>query len=336
MKILRKIAIVLVPLYWLITWLYHKCFDIGILKSKVYNYPIICVGNLVVGGTGKTPMIEYLIELLQTDYCIATLSRGYKRATSGFVLATPQATVESIGDEPFQFFSKYQNLIVAVDENRQRGIKQLLNLKLKPQIILLDDAFQHRKVTVGCNILLTAYNDLYTDDLLLPTGNLREPSVGANRAQIIVVTKCPLEITEIQKQNVAKKLKIATSQSLFFSSIKYGEVLISETSTLPLERLKTIEFTLVTGIANPKPLITFLKDNGFIFEHLCYSDHHHFLDEELKLFQTKKMIITTEKDYTRLKPKLKDNDALYYLPIAVVMHEASDFNKIISSYIESY
>ena len=335
-KILRKIAIVLVPVYWVITWLYHKLYDFQIFKLKAYQYPVICVGNLVVGGTGKTPMIEYLIEQLQPNYRIATLSRGYKRASSGFVLANAHATAESIGDEPFQFFSKYQNLIVAVDENRNRGIEQLLNLEQKPQVILLDDAFQHRKVKVGCNILLTAFNDLYCDDLLLPTGNLREPIAGAKRAQIVVVTKCPMQIDAHQQMHISKKLKIKPHQSLFFSSINYSDVLKNGSSTLALSSLRHKPFTLITGIANPKPLLDFLNENEFDYEHLCYGDHHVFLDEEIQLFQTKQLIIITEKDFTRLKPKMPNTQALYYLPITTVMHNASEFNKLITAYVAHY
>lgn len=334
MKLLRKIAIVFVPIYWVITWIYHRCYDWGFLTSKFYKYPIICVGNLVVGGTGKTPMIEYLIEQFQSEYRMAVLSRGYKRKTKGFVLATSNATVESIGDEPFQFYSKYENLTVAVDEQRQRGIQQLLKLPKKPQIILLDDAFQHRKVKTGCNMLLTAYNDLYTNDILLPTGNLREPIVGANRAHIVVVTKCPPHMSESEQLKVAQKLNLNSYQSLFFSSVNYGDFLKSNTVSLPLEQLKATDFTLVTGIANPQPLVDFLEDNEFVFEHLWYSDHHYFLDEEIKLLESKHMIVTTEKDYTRLQPKMKNFKALYYLPITINLNDAKLFKQVLKNYIK--
>ncbi len=335
-KILRKIAIVLVPFYWILTWLYHRCFDWGLLKSKSFDYPIICVGNLVVGGTGKTPMIEYLIHLLQPHFTVATLSRGYKRTSKGFVLADETSNSEIIGDEPLQFYKKHKNLIVAVDESRVRGINKLLKLNKKPEVILLDDAFQHRKVKVGFNMLLTAFDDLYVDDILLPTGNLREPIVGAKRAQIIVVTKCPPQLSEAQKLQIGSRLKLHEDQSIHFSSINYSDNLINQQSELSLNSLKGSPFTLVTGIANPKPLVDFLNGKGLEFEHLSYKDHHHFTEEDIKLLATKKMLVTTEKDFVRLQPKLGTLTFLYYLPITVTLDNASEFNKSIEAYIKGY
>lgn len=335
-KILRKIAIVLVPLYWLLTWLYHRSFDWGLLKSKSFDYPIICVGNMVVGGTGKTPMIEYLIDNLRPHFTVATLSRGYKRTSKGFVLADDTSNAESIGDEPFQFYKKHKNLIVAVDENRQRGINNLLNLENKPQVILLDDAFQHRKVKAGFNILLTAFDDLYANDILLPTGNLREPITGAKRAQIIVVTKCPPQLSETQKLEIERKLRLQAHQTIYFSSIIYSENLINQQTELSLENLKSSAFTLVTGIANPKPLVDFLKGKDLEFEHLSYSDHHQFTDEEIKLLETKKIVVTTEKDFVRLQPKVSSKQCLYYLPISVALQNDATFNNTIETYVKRY
>lgn len=335
-KILRKIAIVLVPLYWLLTWLYHRCFDWGLFKSKSFNHPVICVGNLVVGGTGKSPMIEYLINLLQSHYSLATLSRGYKRTSKGFVLADHMANAETIGDEPLQFYKKFKNLIVAVDESRVSGISKLLKLNKKPEVIFLDDAFQHRQVKAGINILLTAYNALYTDDMLLPTGNLREPMVGAKRAQIIVVTKCPPQLSDAQKTHVERKLKLQAYQSIYFSTIQYSEKLINSQSEIPLESLSSSPFTLVTGIANPKPLLDFLNTKGFAFEHLSFSDHHQFTDKEISILAKREMIVTTEKDFVRLQPKFLSNERLYYLPIRVAIHNESEFNNAILTYVQDY
>jgi tetraacyldisaccharide 4'-kinase len=174
-----------------VTWLRNKSYDFGLKSSTHFDVPIICVGNLSVGGTGKTPMIEYLIRLLKTNYKIAALSRGYKRKTKGFVIANKTMTALDLGDEPFQFYKKFEDVIVSVDANRRHGIKQLMALEHKPDVILLDDAFQHRKVKAGLNILLTSYDNLYCNDIVLPTGNLREPKSGAKRAGVIVVTKCP-------------------------------------------------------------------------------------------------------------------------------------------------
>ena len=180
MKILRYILFPVVPIYYVVTWLRDKLYDLGIKSSKSYDFPVICVGNLSVGGTGKTPMIEYLIRLLHNDYKIATLSRGYKRNTRGFVVADATSDASSIGDEPFQFYKKFNDIIVSVDADRQNGIARLRDLQPQPNVILLDDAFQHRKVKAGFNILLTSYGNLFTDDWLLPTGNLREPKVVLN------------------------------------------------------------------------------------------------------------------------------------------------------------
>ena len=197
MKLIRNIAFPLVPVYYAVTRLRNKLYDLGLKKSTSYNFPVICVGTLSVGGTGKTPMIEYLIELLKDDYRIATLSRGYKRKSKGFQLANEFSSAESLGDEPFQFYNKFKNtILVAVDTDRTNGIAQLKQLDNPPDVILLDDAFQHRKVKAGFNILLTTYNKPYFEDFVLPTGNLRESSKGAKRANMIIVTKCPDNLSE--------------------------------------------------------------------------------------------------------------------------------------------
>ena len=183
-------------------------YDLGVKKSTSYNFPVICVGNLSVGGTGKSPMIEYLINLLKNDFKLATLSRGYKRKTKGFVLANEQSTAETLGDEPFQFFTKFKNdIYVAVDAVRTNGIAQLRALNKPAEIILLDDAFQHRKVKAGFNILLTTYNNPYFKDFVLPAGNLREPRSGAKRAHIIIVTKCPYNLSDQEKSSFVKRIK---------------------------------------------------------------------------------------------------------------------------------
>ena len=249
MKLLRKIFFPIVPIYYVVTSLRNKLFDLNVLKSKSYNLPIICVGNLSVGGTGKTPMIEYLIRLFQEDNKLATLSRGYKRSTSGFKLANSITKIDEIGDEPFQFHQKFKDIIVAVDENRQHGIEELLKIDNSLKVILLDDAYQHRKVKAGFNILLTTYSNLYTDDIMLPTGDLREPRKGAERADIIVVTKCKKSISDIEKDRIRNKLKLNDNQNLFFSSIAYGYSVLSANKTLEVSDLKDKNFTLVTGIA---------------------------------------------------------------------------------------
>lgn len=322
----------LVPIYYTVTYLRNKLYDLGIKKSISYNFPVICVGNLSTGGTGKTPMIEYLIELLLKDgYNIATLSRGYRRKSKGFQLANEKSTAQSIGDEPFQFYSKFKNRVhVAVDVDRQNGIKKIRDLDNKPNVILLDDAFQHRKVKAGLNVLLTTFNNLYTNDFVLPTGNLREPKSGANRANIIVVTKCPNSLSLEQKNNIIKTIKAKDSQSVFFSNILYSDVIISGEEKRKVSDL--LSFTLVTGIANSQPLVTFLNDKNLNFEHLNFKDHHEFSQEDVNELQKKELIITTEKDFMRLKPYKSLKNKLFYLPIKVHIDDDLKFNKTIRDF----
>ena len=335
MKLLRKIFFPIVPIYYVVTSLRNKLFDLNVLKSKSYNLPIICVGNLSVGGTGKTPMIEYLIRLLQEDNKLATLSRGYKRSTSGFKLASSITKIDEIGDEPFQFHQKFKDIIVAVDENRQHGIEELLKIDNSLKIILLDDAYQHRKVKAGFNILLTTYSNLYTDDIMLPTGDLREPRKGAERADIIVVTKCKKSISDIEKDRIRNKLKLNDNQNLFFSSIAYGYSVLSANKTLEVSDLKDKNFTLVTGIANAQPLVDYLKSEALNFEHLNYKDHYNFTDKDLDVLNQKELIITTEKDYVRLIKQL-DNTKLFYLPITVEIDNADEFDKLIRQFVINF
>ncbi|WP_298498622.1 tetraacyldisaccharide 4'-kinase [uncultured Algibacter sp.] len=332
MKFLRYILFPIVPIYYLVTWLRNTLYDLGIKKSVSYDFPVICVGNLSVGGTGKTPMIENLIHLLKSDYKVATLSRGYKRKTQGFQLANTNSTAETIGDEPFQFYSKFKkDIFVAVDSDRQNGIEKLK--EAHPDVILLDDAYQHRKVKAGLNVLLTTYANPYFKDIVLPTGNLREPGFGAKRAHIIVVTKCPEDLSENEKDIILKRIKPKAYQHVFFSSIVYSETLISAKNTMVINDLKP--FTLVTGIANAKPLIDFLDSKNLKFEHLNFKDHHDFTKEDLIAFEKKEIIVTTEKDFMRLKQFESLKDKLYYLPITVKINDASKFNNRVLSFIKN-
>lgn len=327
MKILRIVLFPIVPIYFLITWLRNRLYDTGIKASKSYDFPVICVGNLSTGGTGKTPMIEYLIRLLFETNKIATLSRGYKRVTKGFLLADKNANVDTVGDEPFQFYNKFEDIYVAVDEDRQHGIDQLRNLKPQPEVILLDDAYQHRKVKAGFNILLTSYHKIYPNDIVLPTGNLREPKLGAKRANIIVVTKCPKDISDAEKQIIARKIKPNTNQQLFFSFIKYSETVFSVDTEKKLIEIES--FTLVTGIANAKPLVNYLNSKASNFQHLEYGDHYNFTIKDVELLEQKELIITTEKDYMRLLDVESLRDKLYYITIEIVIENAAKFNKSI-------
>ncbi|MCL4153856.1 UNVERIFIED_CONTAM: hypothetical protein GTU68_060751, partial [Idotea baltica] len=322
----------IVPIYYLVTWLRNKLYDIEIKSSKSYDFPLICVGNLSTGGTGKTPIIEYLIRLLKDEKSLATLSRGYKRKTEGFVLADENANTDTIGDEPFQFYHKFKNKVkVAVDSNRQNGIDKLRDLSDKPEVILLDDAYQHRKVKAGFNILLTAYDNLYYKDIVLPTGNLREPRSGAIRADIIVVTKCKKDISEAEKSKITSKLKLKNHQKVFYSYIEYADSVISSMNSLKLETLP--KFTLVTGIANAKPLVDFLIEKGLQFDHLEFSDHYNFKLSDIELLESKELIITTEKDYMRLSNDGGLKEKLYYLPIEMKIDASEIFNTVVKSFI---
>ena len=296
-------------LYGLGVRLRHFLYDRGWLSSKRYPFPILCVGNLAVGGTGKTPMVEYLVRLLGQEQ-VAILSRGYRRKTRGFVLADDSATAMTLGDEPYQYHRKFPRATVAVCESRQEGIERLLeNPHFK--YIILDDAFQHRKVQAGTNLLLTSYDKLYTQDFLLPVGSLRDIRSRARKAQIIIVTKCP-ELTQAEQEKIIQQLKPLPSQKVYFTSIAYSDRVYSHEDSQALKDFIATPFTLVTGIANPTPLVDFLEKQGASFEHLAYSDHHHFSNRELEFLRQKERILTTEKDYVRLEGTLS---TLYYLPI---------------------
>ncbi|MWW26490.1 tetraacyldisaccharide 4'-kinase [Algibacter lectus] len=332
MKILRYILFPIMPFYYLATWLRNKLFDLGIKKSKSYSTPVICVGNLSVGGTGKTPMIEHLITVLKNEYKVATLSRGYKRKTKGFQLGDKNASAETIGDEPFQFYNKFkEDVLVAVDADRQNGIEQLMNLPNAPEVILLDDAYQHRKVEAGFNILLTTYANPYFKDYVLPTGNLREPRSGANRANIIVVTKCPDNLNETDKTLVLKRINADENQHVFFSNIAYAETLLSAEKTMKVEDLTS--FCLVTGIANSKPLTDFLETKKLKFDHLNFNDHHNFSPADIAELSKKELIVTTEKDFMRLKDYEVLKDKLFYLPIAIAVDKEPEFRDTIKAYL---
>ncbi|RXM43502.1 tetraacyldisaccharide 4'-kinase [Flavobacterium sp. YO64] len=334
MNILRKILFPFAILYGLITSIRNFLFDKGILKSTSFDIPVIAVGNLSVGGTGKTPQIEYLIRLLSSKYKVATLSRGYKRQSEGFVLADENSNASILGDEPFQFYQKFPSVQVAVDANRTNGITQLLSQREKPEVILLDDAYQHRKVKAGFYILLTSYGDLYADDFMLPTGNLREARSGAKRANIVIVTKCPSKLDESEQENIRRKLKLEASQELYFTFIAYDDCVYSQTEKLTVDEIKNEQKLLLAGIAKPKPFYDFLKSKDD--ECLTFPDHHHFTEKDITTIAEKAKqykIITTEKDYVRLKDASIASQ-LFYLPIkSSFIGEQNNFDKTILSYV---
>jgi len=329
---LRKLLFPIAVLYGLITSIRNYLYDKGILKSYAFEVPIIAVGNLSVGGTGKTPQIESLIRLLSPHCKIATLSRGYKRKSKGFVLADAHSNAEQLGDEPYQYFKKFPQIQVAVDADRRNGITQLLTQKDKPEVILLDDAYQHRKVKAGFYILLTAYDDLFCDDWMLPTGNLRESRSGAQRADMIIVTKCPNAISEIAQEKIRQK--IGLDKPIFFSFVDYDDQVYSATDSLSVAEIKNKAKILLAGIAKPKPFFDFLKAENDVV--ISYPDHHHFSNAEIEALKSQageKIIVTTEKDFVRLEAAILRKQ-LYYLPIkSQLISSATTFDQIILDYV---
>ena len=332
MQNLRKLLLPFSWLYGIGVYIRNSLYNFNFFKTVSYKFPVICIGNLNVGGTGKTPMTEYVASYLSTTYKTAILSRGYKRNSKGFLFAEEGITTELLGDEPYQYFRKFKNVLVAVDEDRRRGI-EILRENYNAAIIVLDDALQHRRVTAGLNILLTVYQSLYVDDLLLPAGNLRDSKTQAQRADIIIVTKCPDTLRQEKKKEIAKRLLLLPHQKIFFSTIIYSEIVSSSNNTLPINFFKDKIITVVTGIANPTPLLNHLKKQEIKFKHLKFSDHHRFSEKELTSLKQYQYIITTEKDYVKLKA-LKN---VYYIPIRLsFFQDGGVFNKVLSSFVQSF
>lgn len=326
----------LLPLAWLyglVVYFRNKLFDCGVLKQKEFPLPVICIGNITVGGTGKTPHTEYLVNLLKNKYTVAVLSRGYGRKTKGFILSTITSTSEVIGDEPFQIKQKFPDIIVAVDEKRCRGIQYLLDAPNPPDVILLDDAFQHRYVKPSLTILLTDSNRPMSHDVLLPAGRLRESISHSKKADIIIVTKCSDTLRSIDLSLLRYDIDPYPYQELFFTKFAYhklipmfGEV----TDSINLNQLKDKHVLLVTGIASPMLMMDKLKNYTSKVELLSYADHYMFKEKDIahiktvfeKIASENKIIVTTEKDAARLMLISKIDKSLtkylYYLPIEVV------------------
>ncbi|MBQ5389160.1 MAG: tetraacyldisaccharide 4'-kinase [Paludibacteraceae bacterium] len=313
MKLLHLLRYLLTPLSWLYSlgvWLRNELYDDRILPSYSVNVPTIAVGNLALGGTGKTPMTEYLIRLLSPNYKIAVLSRGYGRKTTGFRLAGADDTAKTIGDEPMLIHTHFPDIPVAVCADRVHGIKHLQHLFPDLQCVILDDAYQHRKLRAGFYILLTSYNNLYVNDYMLPRGLLRDLPSECTRANAVVVTKCPCKMQPIERRIVSNSLRLATYQQLYYSSIIYADVALPAT---PL---------LIAGIANPTPLLEHLQQQFPHTELLDFADHHQFTKQDIRLILNKaaqyECVVTTEKDYMRMQnTKLIDElaDKLYVMPI---------------------
>ncbi len=334
MNQLRKLLFPFSILYGIITDVRNALYFANILKRTRFEKPIITVGNLSVGGTGKTPFVEYLLRLLDTKYNTATLSRGYKRKTTGFIIADELTTMEEIGDEPYQYHHKFKSTKVAVDAHRVNGINQLLKLHPELDVIILDDAYQHLAVEAGLNILLTTYSELYCKDLMLPAGNLRETRKGAQRADIIIVTKCPENLTNNSIEEVKRCLRLKTNQELFFTYINYSNHFISNIDSIPINEVNFNEAILIAGIAKPQSFFNFLKTE--YTKCLSFPDHHNFTKTDINRILVEangNKIITTEKDFVRLKNQLPANQ-LYYLPIQTsFLKDKEKMDKIILDYV---
>lgn len=345
--LLKPIRILLFPFslaYGAIVWLRNRLFDSKLLKSTSFNLPVICVGNLSAGGTGKSPMVEFLLTKFSKQYQVAVLSRGYKRKTRGYSLAHENTTALEIGDEPMQFHLKFPGVSVAVGEERIVAIPQLLHDRPGTEVIILDDAFQHRHVQAGFNMLLTDYSNLFTRDWFLPTGDLRDEKKSHRRAQVIVVTKCPANLSTTEKEALQQEIRPLAHQRLFFSAIRYGQPYhIISKQTIALQ--DSVEVLLVSGIANPGPLKKYLQETTGTYDEILYSDHHIFSIDDwndiTKRFNNmqagNKIILTTEKDAVRLIKFDQQLQALpvYVLPIEVqfLFGEESAFTQLITTFI---
>ena len=339
MKAIRWLLIPFSLIYGFIVFIRNKCYDWGIFKTVRIPIKSICVGNLSVGGTGKTPHVDYLIQhFLQSDKRIAVLSRGYGRQSKGVLIATESSTSADLGDEPLQYKQRYGNQIdVVVAEKRVLGVQTIQEKLSKTELIILDDAFQHRAVQAGFSILITPFDDLFTNDFMLPTGNLREWKSGKKRANLIVVSKCPPNMSSETKARIVRELQFP-SERIFFSSVEYTDLAAFTPSEIgPIDHV-----LLVTGIGNPTPLLEFWKSKCSV-DHMAFPDHHNFtlsdikgIHEKFGTFEAKnKVIVTTEKDYMRLQ---QFNEVFFekyrwhYQPISVRLENHATFNSLLDEY----
>ena len=333
MNPLRLLLLPFVPLYALVIGVRNWLFNCQILRSQKPQIPTVCIGNICVGGSGKTPHVEYLIRLLKDEFQVCTLSRGYGRKSKGFVLAKESASSALLGDESMQYFQKFPDISVCVDANRREAIRKLKTEAPNTQVILLDDAFQHRYVKAGLNVLLTDYFRPYYNDYLLPVGNLREPRSAVKRADIIVVTKCPTILSPIVKEDILEKIKPQKNQSVYFSYLKHGKLRRLNGSICEINKEVFNHFAVLSGIYNPYPLVEYLRTFSKDVKLFQFSDHHEFTKSELRqvrkhfldYFCNYKYIVTTEKDLMRLKdsPAFAEiaDLPICYVPIEVEFHK---------------
>ncbi|MBN1107500.1 MAG: tetraacyldisaccharide 4'-kinase [Bacteroidales bacterium] len=339
--------------YWFITAVRNFLYDFSVLRSHEFSFPVICVGNLAVGGTGKTPHTEYLASLLSRHFSVAVLSRGYKRKSKGFRYVSAESNPAESGDEPYQIAAKFPGITVAVDGNRVRGVRKLLQEKPEIQVILLDDGFQHRRITPGFSILLSEFERPFFKDHLLPFGNLREASHNMKRADIILITKCPSDISPIQRRIMVREINKPAYQNLFFTTFSYKpprkvfETSDPEEDILSDDNIAQRGMVLVTGIANPEPLKIYLEHKFSDSVILSFGDHHTFIESDierikdafLSLKTPKKYIITTEKDAVRLKEfaniAAPVRSFTWYIPVEIefLNDDRDEFDNLIVSYV---
>ena len=316
MSVIRFLVFPLSIIFKFVTDLRNKLYDFNFLKSEKINVPVISVGNLSTGGTGKTPMVDFIIYNLKRDYNISVLSRGYNRKSKGFIEIKNSDNPSLVGDEPFLIKSNHSEVPVFACEDRVEGAKKIIS-ENNTNLILLDDAFQHRKISRNLDIVLTDYNNLFYKDYLLPYGNLRESRNNINRADVIIVTKCPLDFNKADAIKIKNQINPKKTQSLFFSQIKYSEKLFGF-KELSFKSIRNSKLTLVTGIANSQPLKEYLKKNNVNFDHFDYPDHYNYSRKDVnKILATAKnnIILTTKKDYYKLSQFKIDN--LLYIDIKV-------------------
>jgi len=326
--------------YHLVTAIRNSFYNLGIYKSTKFKTPIINVGNLSVGGSGKSPMVMYLADFLSKHYRTGVLSRGYGRITKGYGVTNYDSNYKIVGDEAMQLFERFKNrFVIGVCEGRVFGAKKLI-ADMDLDVLVLDDAYQHRAIKPGFQVLMTDYNDPYFKDFLLPAGDLRESRSGAGRADIIMVSKCPDDLTEEKKQYYISRIRPQHNQKVFFSSIGYDENVYSHDKQLPDNNLAYYDILLITGIANPKPLLAHLSRFSDKVKHLKFKDHHNFTDSDIsnilaeyKKLGEYKLILTTEKDYVRLKTFDYLRDLVFYWPINVNIDKKQEFDQCILDYV---
>ncbi len=338
---MKKFKILLYPIsliYGLLVSIRNILFDIGILDSKVYKIPTIGIGNLSIGGTGKSILVDYLINLFKSDYHITTLSRGYNRDTKGYIHANSRSTAYEIGDEPFQFYSKHPEINVVVCEDRRKGMNIILKKLPQTELCIWDDIYQHRFVKPGLMILTTTYDKPYTKDKILPLGKLRESVSSSKRADIIIINKCPENISNVERERFTNSLNLFEHQKVYFSSLTYNEKIKSKSTSLNVSDLEKNEFILVTGIADSSYLVNFLNDRHLVFTHLKYKDHYNYSKpsiDRIKRISKGKYILTTEKDFGKLKLKIDSNN-LFYIEVSIkFLNDDNElgFNDTIEKYV---